>query len=176
MYKLFTCTCDHWCPPPHLIKKKMMNQLLPPVKGYTAPTDTILSDTHDQYLFSVLPLSVMSFYTFLQMYNDIPLITIPCMNDLVNQNFVLLTTVQLCLICGSKFLSTYSLNRRLYLKNFAILFFQFLKIKDKKNMVKSLLCDSFFAFGMIPQNLAKINFLQKNYVIKVWMQTHTIPQ
>lgn len=108
MYKLFSCTCDHWCPPPHLIKKKMMNQLLPPVKGYTAPTDTILSDTYDQYLFSVLPLSVMSFYTSLQMYDDIPLITIPCMNDLVNQNYVLLTTIQLCLICGSKFLSTYS--------------------------------------------------------------------
>lgn len=68
------------------------------------------------------------------------------------------------------------LNRRLYLKNFEILFFQFLKIKDKKNMIKNFLCDSFFAFGMIPQNLAKINFLQKNYVIKVWMQTHTIPQ
>lgn len=68
------------------------------------------------------------------------------------------------------------LNRRLYLKNFAILFFQFLKIKDKKNMIKNFLCDSFFAFGMIPQNLAKISFFQKNYVIKVWLQTHTIPQ
>lgn len=43
-------------------------------------------------------------------------------------------------------------------------------------MIKNFLCDSFFAFGMIPQNLAKINFLQKNYVIKVWMQTQTIPQ
>lgn len=148
-----------------------MNQLLPPVKGYTAPTDTILSDTHDQYLFSVLPLSVMSFYTSLQMYDDIPLITIPCMNDLVNQNYVLLTSYLWEQIFVFLFL-----NRRLYLKNFAILFFQFLKIKDKKNMIKNFLCDSFFAFGMIPQNLAKINFLQKNYVIKVWMQTHTIPQ
>lgn len=152
-----------------------MNQLLPPVKGYTAPTDTILSDTHDQYLFSLLPLSVMSFYTSLQMYNDIPLITIPCINDLVNQNYVLLTTVQLCFICGRKFLSSYSLIAAVHLDFCDFIFFQFLKIKDKKT-IKSLHCDSFFAFGMIPQNLAKINFLQKNYVIKVWMQTHTIPQ
>lgn len=99
----------------------MMNQLLPPVKGYTAPTDTILSDTHDQYLFSVLPLSVMSFYTSLQMYDDIPLIT---MYERLGESklctFDYRTTVS---YLWEQIFVFLFLNRRLYLKKFAIFIF-----------------------------------------------------